>query len=85
MTTTATPIKKEQSTIPTAENNKGIENHKKTAKHLEEAAKHHYAAAKHHEAGDHEKASESTIKAHGHNCCAGELQREDVKHHALNA
>jgi hypothetical protein len=84
MTTTATPIKREQSTIPTAENKKGIENHKKTATHLEEAAKHHHDAAKHHEDGNHAKASESTIKAHGHSCCANDLQKEDVKHHALN-
>ncbi|HXB40754.1 MAG TPA: hypothetical protein VNZ49_09445 [Bacteroidia bacterium] len=84
MTNTATPIRKEHSNAPIAENHKGIENHKQTAKHLEEAAKHHLDAAKHHEAGNHEKASASTIKAHGQNCLANELQREDAKHHAIH-
>ncbi len=85
MATTATPIKKEQQNGSSAENQKGIENHKKTAKHLEEAAKHHLDAAKHHEAGNHEKACASTVKAHGQNCLANELQREDVKHHAMHS
>ena len=83
MTTIATPIKKVQTTITAAENLKGIENHKKAAKHLETAAKHHLDAAKHHEAGNHEKACESTVKAHGQNCLANELQREDIKQHAM--
>jgi hypothetical protein len=82
MTTTATPIKKEQSTIPTAENKKGIENHKKTATHLKAASEHHLDAAKHHEEGNHEKAAESTVKAHGHYCSANDLQKEDAKNHA---
>ncbi len=83
MTTTATPIKKEQSTIPTAENKKGIENHKKTATHLKAASEHHLDAAKHHEEGNHEKAAESTVKAHGHVALANEAQKEDAKNHAI--
>jgi len=47
-----------------------VENHKKAAHHHEEAAKHHHEAAKHHEAGNHEKATQSTVKAHGHNAIA---------------
>ncbi|MCX6350960.1 MAG: hypothetical protein NTX03_03760 [Bacteroidetes bacterium] len=84
MTNVATPIKVEELKTPSAENLKGIENHKTAAKHHEEAAKHHLDAAKHHEAGNHEKASESTIKAYGHHALASEHQKEDVKHHALN-
>ena|SRR5579872_2422874 len=83
MTDIATPIKKEGLHVPTAEVQKGIENHKTAAKHHEEAAKHLHDAAKHHEAGNHEKASESTIKAHGHAYIAGEHQREYAKQHAL--
>lgn len=83
MTTTTTPIKKEQTNGSSTENHKGIENHRKAAKHHEEAAKHHHDAAKHHEAGNHDKACDSTLKAQGHHCCASELQRENVKQHAL--
>jgi hypothetical protein len=66
------------------ENQKGIENHKKTAAHLETAAKHHLEAAKHHEEGNEDKAAKSTIKAHGHVALANEMQREDTKRHAGN-
>jgi hypothetical protein len=68
-----------------AENIKGIENHKKAAAHHEAAAKHHHEAAKHHEDGNHEKAYASTIAAHGHHALASDHQREDVKHHALKS
>ncbi len=78
-----TPIKKEKTVIPTAENKKGIENHNKIATHLEAAADLHKEAAKHHEAGNHEMAAESTIKAHGHTALANEHQKEDVKQHAV--
>ena len=78
------PTKKEQSTTPTAETKKGIDNHIQAAKHLEEASKHHLDAAKHHEEGNHEKAAASTVKAQGHTCCANDCQKEDAKHHALN-
>jgi hypothetical protein len=83
MANVETPTKKEQTTIPTAENKKGIENHKKIATHLEAAANHHKDAAKHHEAGNHDKAAESTVKGTGHHCAAAELQREDAKQHAI--
>ena len=83
MANVETPIKKEQTIIPTAENKKGIENHKKTATHLETAAKLHKEAAKHHEDGNHEKAAESTVKAQGHMAIANEHQKEDVKQHAI--
>ena len=68
-----------------ADNQKGIENHKKAASHLEAAAKHHLDAAKHHETGNHEKASDSTLKAHGQVCNAVELQKEDAKQHAMKS
>ncbi|HXU28257.1 MAG TPA: hypothetical protein VN698_13580 [Bacteroidia bacterium] len=64
---------------------KGIENHKQAATHHQEAAKHHLDAAKHHEAGNNEKAYESTTLANGHSVIASDYQREDAKHHALNA
>jgi hypothetical protein len=84
MTTTATS-KREQSNGSSSETQKGIKNHKTAAKHHEEAAKHHHDAAKHHESGNHEDASESTVKAHGHHILASEAQSEDMKHHALNS
>lgn len=65
------------------ENQKGIQNHKKLANHLQEAAKHHLDAAKHHEEGNHEKAYNSTILAQGHLSIAYEAQKEDVRHHAI--
>ena len=83
MSNLVTPIKKEQSNDATAENQKGIENHKKAATHFEAAAKNHRDAAKHHEDGNHEKACESTLKAHGHQCLANEFQKEDAKYHAM--
>ena len=79
MSTTQTP---EVTKNNPAEIQKGIENHKKTATHLEEAAKHHKDAAKHHEAGNHEKAALSTVKAQGHFAHAQELQKENAKQHA---
>ena len=50
--------------------------HKKAANHFDEAAKHHTEAAKHVEAGNHEKAEESTVKAHGHHSLAAVAQKE---------
>lgn len=67
---------------PKNEIQKGVENHKLAASHFEAAAKHHHEAAKHHENGHHEKAAESTVKAHGHSSLANDAQKEDVKHHA---
>ena len=80
----ATPVKKEGVIAPIAENQKGIDNHKTAALHHNEAAKYHIEAANHHEAGNHAKAAESTIKAHGHHSLASDHQREDAKQHALN-
>ena len=83
MSTTSTPIKAENSNSSTIENKKGIENHKLAAKHHQEAAKNHLEAAKHHEDGNHEKAAQSTLVAHGHNSLANDAQKEDVKNHAI--
>lgn len=69
--------------LTAAENQKAIENHKKAATHLESAAKHHIEAAKHQEEGNHEKAANSTITAHGHTNLAIETQKENLKNHAL--
>jgi hypothetical protein len=83
MTTTVNPTKTEKKVSP-EENKKHIENHKKTATHLEAAAKSHIEAAKHHEDENHEKAAKSTITAHGHTELAIEAQKENAKLHALN-
>ncbi len=61
---------------------KNIESHRQAASHHQEAARHHLEAAKHHEAGNHDKAYESTLLAHGHSLIAGEFQNNDAKHHA---
>lgn len=77
--------KQELAVSPTAENKKGIENHKKAASHFDAAAKSHLEAAKHHESGNHEKAAKSTVEAHGHSSLANDAQKEDVKHHLATA
>lgn len=66
------------------ENHKGIENHKKAASHLEAAARCHLNAAKFHEEGNHDRADQNSLAAHGHLKLATEAQMEDIKHHALN-
>ena len=83
MPTTTTPIAQPK-TPTTADNQKGIENHKKAAAHLDKAAEHHIEAANHHEAGNHDKAAASTLKAHGHVAHAQEAQNEDVKTRCLS-
>jgi len=60
-----------------------IENHKKSAKHLEEAAKNHHDAAIHHEQKHHEKAHLNTIEVHAHTKLATEAHEGILKHHAL--
>ncbi|MBY0485784.1 MAG: hypothetical protein K2P85_01115 [Flavobacteriaceae bacterium] len=60
-----------------------IDNHKKVAQHLEQAAKYHIEAATHHQNGNHDRAAESTIKAHGNLIIGSELQRDNLKLHAL--
>lgn len=68
-----------------AQSLKAIENHRKAAKHHEQAAKNHHDAANHHEQGNHDKASERTVKAQGHNNLATEYQKEDAKYHAMHS
>jgi hypothetical protein len=75
--------KHELTTQNVEENNKGIDNHKKAAYHYTEAAKHHLAAANYHAIGDHERAAQSTITAHGFVTMANESQKRDVIHHAM--
>ena len=70
--------------VPNTENEKGIENHKKAAKHLTEAANNHIQAAKYHQSGNHAKAAQHTLTAIGHVNLANEAQKEDVKHHVIN-
>ena len=82
MATVDNSAKKENSKISSADNQKRIENHKKAAGHFESAAKHHNDAAKHHESGNHEKAAQSTMAAHGHQSLGRDAQREDAQFHA---
>lgn len=76
-------VKNELVTIPKTNNQKGIDNHLKAAEHLDNASKHHIEAAKHHEAGNHEKAAQSTITAHGFVNLASKAQKKDAKLHAV--
>lgn len=62
----------------------GIENHKRAAEYHEEAARHHYDAVMHHEYGDHEAASESTVKAHEFANLAMDAQKDDGIQNAMN-
>jgi len=62
-------------------NAKAVATHKEAAKHHEAAAKHHQDAAQHHEKGNHDKASESTLKAHGHHVLADEALKAHAKQH----
>jgi hypothetical protein len=84
MSNTESPIKNDPTTKIQSENQTGVENHKKAAMHLEEAAKNHHEAAKHEQEGNHEKASHSTIKAHGHTALAAEAQKKNLKHIAYS-
>lgn len=74
--------KREMKSNPIDANQKGIDNHKKAATHLEAAAKNHLSAAKHHEDGNHEKAAQSTVVAQGHVNLANKAQDRDAKQHA---
>jgi len=63
-----------------AEDLKLIEKHKKIAEYLKQAARKHIIAAKFHEEGDHEKAYDVTVHAHGHTALAAEAQIDMLKH-----
>ena len=82
MKNTETNTKTDLEVTPQAENQKGIENHKKAASHFEAAAKSHHEAAKHQENNNHDKAAKSTLEAHGHSSLGYEVQKADIKKHA---
>lgn len=82
MKTTEIKARTENDGIPNAENNTGIENHKKAAGHFQAAANSHLQAAKHHENGNHDKAAKCTVNAQGHSCLGYEAQKKDAKYHA---
>lgn len=64
-----------------AETQRMIENHKKTAQHLEAAAKNHHEAATNHEKGNHEAASKSAANAQQFTRLAAAVpQMETSKH-----
>ncbi|MEO6883912.1 MAG: hypothetical protein ABI199_07795 [Bacteroidia bacterium] len=83
MGTTKTSGEEKQSNSSSAEKQQKIENHKKAAKCHEEAAKHHHEAIRYHEAGEHDKANESTLKAHAYHSIAGEVEREGLIHNVV--
>ena len=62
-----------------------IENHNKAAKHLEEAAKFHREAAKFQDEGNQDKAHQSTIKAIRHTLHARDIQKEILRHLAIES
>lgn len=61
----------------TAETQRMIENHKKSALHLEAAAKSHHEAATNHESGNHEAATKSAANAKQFTRLATELHHTD--------
>ncbi len=64
-----------------AETQRMIENHKKSALHLETAAKSHHEAATHHEKGNHAEASKSAANAKQFTSLATDLQEKDQAKH----
>lgn len=85
MKNTTAPVKGTNTNVSPSKNQTKIENHKKTAAHLQETAKNHLEAAKHHEAGDSEKAAQSAIKAKENFTLANEAQNEAMKTNSTNS
>lgn len=56
-----------------------LENQKKITAHLKDASGHLLEAARYHEGKKYEKATQSTIAAHGHLSLANQTQKEDEK------
>jgi len=52
--------------------------------YLQAAAKNHLEAATYHQEGNHQKAAQSIIAAHGHVKLAKKAQKVDVKQHAFH-
>ncbi len=82
MSTTPTTTKEDKSAGTTEKVPAVTANHHTAALHHEHAAKHHKEAAKSIENGEHEKASQSTLKANGHAVHAQEASKEIAKSHA---
>ena len=77
MTSTWTPIKSRKTNMSLSENiKKRIENHIKTADHLETASKYHLEAADFCKAGNYEKATQCTNAAQAYISLAYEAQNE---------
>jgi hypothetical protein len=68
-----------------SENTVGVQNHIIAAEHYASASKYHYEAARYHEGGEHGRAAESTLKAHGYAQLAHECQCRDTVEHAHEA
>lgn len=71
------PIKKDITPSPTADVQKKIDGHLKTASHFEAAAKSHKDAAEHHKQNNEEKATKSAIEAKNHSNLAIAGQKTD--------
>ena len=78
-----TNIKRQKSSDPIDKNLKRIKNHRKAAKHLQASSKFHLEAATHYEEGNHQKAEQSTIAAHGQVTLSNKAQKAGIKQHAL--
>ena len=64
-------------------NLKRIKNHRKAAKHLQASSKFHLEAATHYEEGNHQKAEQSTIAAHGQVTLSNKAQMAGIKQYAI--
>ena len=79
----STEVKNATPKTATTESQKGIDNHKKAAMHLEQAAKHHHEAAKLLLEGNDEKACGCVAKAQGHSILAKKAQKKNLKKMAV--
>lgn len=82
MTNTDTNHKEATTIASIADIQNGIDYHNTIALHLLNAAKFHQEAAIHHQNGNHDRAAQSTIKAHGTILLALESEKENYKLHA---
>lgn len=78
-----TNIKRPTSIDSIDKNLKRIENHRTAAKYLQAASKFHLEAATCYEEGNHQKAEQCTIAAHGHVTLSNMAQKAGIKQLAI--
>ena len=74
-----TNIKRQKSSDTMDKNLIRIKKHRKAAKHLRAASKFHLEAATQHEEGNHQKAEQNTIAAHGQVTLSNKAQKSGIK------